>query len=536
MDVTEFETQAKAAREAMQARRLTEAETAFQALVSSAPHRPPGHIGLAEVAQARGDWPTALALWDALLTRFPRHGNRPAWERSKALALAHLGRGEDAEALVRPQTEAIPNDPRPWVALAQIAMRVQRWDVALAHWEQALATFPADAALHWELGRAEALFRLERHDEAEAAYGAIARANPAHVHAAQRYLQLLARSDPPEAAMAEIRYGMFKDRTEYPLVRTMAHIALRLEDMPFARSLLPRIVAEAASGHDVQAAFHMLSVALEGRALTDARRALEERAETLLASGHVADRARLHLTLMQLKLALRDPAAMLAMWDAAPPDLDPVWANRFARLVPRLRAPRFPNFEEEKVFGIGFSKTGTTSLAAALEHLGYLTAHYVNDFTHEILTIEDAFFFDALTDSPMCAYVETFFHTFPNSKFIYTTRPVEDWEGSLSAHLRRYSGTSDFARLRDRTLTPGRIRFGSAQALPWVPTFYSHPDARAAREAFETRIRRFFTGERAARLLVFDMFSGDGWAKLCAFLGRPVPPVPFPWENKAPTR
>jgi hypothetical protein len=35
-------------------------------------------------------------------------------------------------------------------------------------------------------------------------------------------------------------------------------------------------------------------------------------------------------------------------------------------------------------------------------------------------------------------------------------------------------------------------------------------------------------------LLVLDVTQGDGWEKLCPFLGRPIPKHPFPHENRRP--
>jgi hypothetical protein len=36
------------------------------------------------------------------------------------------------------------------------------------------------------------------------------------------------------------------------------------------------------------------------------------------------------------------------------------------------------------------------------------------------------------------------------------------------------------------------------------------------------------------RLLVMDITAGEGWEKLCPFLGLPHPGVAFPFENRTP--
>ena len=37
-------------------------------------------------------------------------------------------------------------------------------------------------------------------------------------------------------------------------------------------------------------------------------------------------------------------------------------------------------------------------------------------------------------------------------------------------------------------------------------------------------------------LLVMDIEQGDGWDKLCDFLGCPVPDKPLPWKNRRSLR
>ena len=47
-------------------------------------------------------------------------------------------------------------------------------------------------------------------------------------------------------------------------------------------------------------------------------------------------------------------------------------------------------------------------------------------------------------------------------------------------------------------------------------------------------VMRYFEGRND--LLVMNIVEGDGWNKLCGFLGRPLPDVPFPHKNRAKPR
>ena len=42
--------------------------------------------------------------------------------------------------------------------------------------------------------------------------------------------------------------------------------------------------------------------------------------------------------------------------------------------------------------------------------------------------------------------------------------------------------------------------------------------------------------DRPADLLMLDLTRGEGWGKLCPFLGLSIPGAPFPHANAAPSR
>ena len=94
--------------------------------------------------------------------------------------------------------------------------------------------------------------------------------------------------------------------------------------------------------------------------------------------------------------------------------------------------------QESKVFGIGLSKTGTTSLHAALEILGYragtfrhmrdlgLDHWFRGDFSPNYL--KDL---DAVTDLPVATWFRELDIRYPGSKFILTVRPRDSWLQSI---------------------------------------------------------------------------------------------------------
>ena len=85
-----------------------------------------------------------------------------------------------------------------------------------------------------------------------------------------------------------------------------------------------------------------------------------------------------------------------------------------------------------KIFGIGLSKTGTSSLARALEILGYRTRDYPGierylrgDVTSVDLEVVDAH--DALTDTPIPSFYRELDARYPGSKFVLTVRERQGW-------------------------------------------------------------------------------------------------------------
>ncbi len=181
-----------------------------------------------------------------------------------------------------------------------------------------------------------------------------------------------------------------------------------------------------------------------------------------------------------------------------------------------------------KVFGIGMPKTGTTSLNAALEILGIRSLHFPNDDTtvSELkagkykLSVLDKY--DALTDVPIPAIFAQLDQAFPNSKFILTVREMDSWLESCRK--------ADFNQ-PNRLPRPGGTR-EYYRALLYGTVKYNEDRFRWVHETHLKTVGEYFSGERAVRLLVMDFAAGDGWNKLCPFLGKDFPEEYFPHKNK----
>jgi hypothetical protein len=164
-----------------------------------------------------------------------------------------------------------------------------------------------------------------------------------------------------------------------------------------------------------------------------------------------------------------------------------------------------------KVFGIGVSKTGTTSLTVALRVLGYEVIHYPRlDRLETLLS-----FADAATDTSIACCFRELDVRYPESRFILTVRDERTWLTPAARELSR-----DVSEPWQREVR--RRLYGSET---WDPPTFAKGVA-----AHNAEVLAYFT-ERPRDLLVFNIFEGESWPHLCRFLGKELPDLAFPHEN-----
>ncbi len=176
-----------------------------------------------------------------------------------------------------------------------------------------------------------------------------------------------------------------------------------------------------------------------------------------------------------------------------------------------------------KIFGIGLSKTGTTSLAHALEILGYKTRDYpgLEHYSAGDLTSIDAGMLeahDALTDTPIPSFYRELDARYPGAKFILTVRDAEGWLKSCKKQF-----TEKLAAKQNEA-------HNQLFMALYGCTVFDEQKFLAGYEKFVSGVLEYFKN-RPQDLLVINVVAGEGWEKLCPFLGKPVPEIPFPKAN-----
>jgi len=172
--------------------------------------------------------------------------------------------------------------------------------------------------------------------------------------------------------------------------------------------------------------------------------------------------------------------------------------------------------EFNKVFGIGISRTGTTSLTEALKLLGIPTIHWSN-------SMADFNRFRGATDVTVACRFKELDLIFPNSLFIYTERNFETWLKSVVAHYLPFANSTAIPDPTQAIRLEADIRI-YGKLNPMAPDF---PEAYRRHHEL---VMNYFQN-KGDRLLRLNMEGGDGWQKLCSFLQAPVPATAFPHLN-----
>lgn len=197
-----------------------------------------------------------------------------------------------------------------------------------------------------------------------------------------------------------------------------------------------------------------------------------------------------------------------------------------------------------EVIGAGLGRTGTNSLAVALEQLGVGRCYRWSVLQRRPRDIRrwldivrggpadwDQLYagFKATVDWPGCLFYRELAAHYPQAKVILSVRDPEAWYASARRTI--YRAIEETPRWAVR-LAPGAVRRYAEliETAVWQGTFEGRfADKAAAIAAFERHNAAVIASIPPERLLVFDV--REGWEPLCRFLGVPVPDRPFPRLN-----
>jgi hypothetical protein len=201
-----------------------------------------------------------------------------------------------------------------------------------------------------------------------------------------------------------------------------------------------------------------------------------------------------------------------------------------------------------KVLGVGVGRTGTLSLKAALERLGFgpcFHGRHVLDHPDRLplwqaaatgAAVDWGALFDGYASSvdwPGAAFWRPLTAAFPAAKVILTVRDADRWYDSVHATIFRMFGYGPPDPRVDeaRRIVPGLDVFTAFhREIIWHGFFAGRfADRSYAIRVYEEHNAAVRREVPASRLLVIE--PGAGWVPLCGFLGVPVPAEPYPHLN-----
>ena len=205
--------------------------------------------------------------------------------------------------------------------------------------------------------------------------------------------------------------------------------------------------------------------------------------------------------------------------------------------IPR---PPKPTSQTLKIFGVGLSKTGTSSLANGLSRMGLRTIHSDMDRMRGLLSalgnqfdtiaqnitrqqakdqiISNLDFsgmyddVDAVVDAPMYLFWEQLFAAYPDAKFILTVRDPQSW----------FHSAKEFFRFFFQKLCGGVVPKDTA-ALHTLTYGSAIPDNDSWQNAFEAHVESIRAKIPANQLLIIDLEKegNSAMGKVCRFV-RPA--------------
>ncbi len=191
-----------------------------------------------------------------------------------------------------------------------------------------------------------------------------------------------------------------------------------------------------------------------------------------------------------------------------------------------------------QVIGAGLGRTGTYSLKAALNQLGLGPCHHMEAVRQDMpgqVPLWDAAVaghpdwaaifqgYGSAVDWPTASFFRELAGAYPQAKFVLSVRSPESWAESFGDTIYKVLGGRDNAPPAMHAWLEMVVQVLEKAGIP------GGLDREGLIKAFNAHNEAVKAAIPAERLLVFE--AKQGWAPLCAFVGKPVPEGDFPRTN-----
>ncbi len=190
----------------------------------------------------------------------------------------------------------------------------------------------------------------------------------------------------------------------------------------------------------------------------------------------------------------------------------------------------------DKIFEVSFPRTGSRSAAYAACMLGIRTCHntlyhyqMMDDWLYRCYRGEYAESmiiktYDWIGQLPAAIW-QNLFCEFPDAGFVLCVRPIEAWATRAERHHLKPNTYLLNKDMRNAPLSLrgfnrlGQIGMTNWNRKHWINRYQFHNE----------HVQHVIPKDQ---LLVMNVFEGDGWQKICQFLDKDVPDLPFPWVKR----
>ncbi|KAJ2955993.1 hypothetical protein NQZ79_g8099 [Umbelopsis isabellina] len=197
-----------------------------------------------------------------------------------------------------------------------------------------------------------------------------------------------------------------------------------------------------------------------------------------------------------------------------------------------------------EIIGSGWSRTGTAGMREALLALGYKVSHMLDiasDPSIDASVYEEAWNgkdvdwnrafenYNATLDWPNAAFYKQLMEVYPDAKVLHTTRDPEKWYESTLNTV--YEVGKKF--ISEKEYFPPKVLAAghAAEVVVWQGYFNGEfENKEKVIQMFKDHDEEVKRTVPADKLLMFEI-GVDGWDKLCSFLGKEKPDIPWPHIN-----
>ena len=194
----------------------------------------------------------------------------------------------------------------------------------------------------------------------------------------------------------------------------------------------------------------------------------------------------------------------------------------------------------KKIFEVSMPRTGSRSAAYAACMLGLRTCHntlfhypMMNDWLYRCYRGEYANStviktYDWIGQLPAAIW-QNLFCEFPDAGFVLCIRPIETWAPSAERHHLKPNTSVLNKDIQSAPLSMrgfsrmGQFGMTNWNRKHWINRYQLHNE----------HVQHVIPQDQ---LLLMNVFEGDGWEKLCRFLDKDIPDLPFPWVKRGSNR